>query len=187
MKNKTTVINSAAVIVVIIFAGLGCKPAANTNISVANVNTNSNSNSNTVSQVVNANVAPAAEADAAPAAVAGSLATPSDAYRTAYDLRKRKDAQGLKKIMSPEILEFLTMMGEMEKKSLDDLIKEMCDKPQADKAEVRNEVIKGDLAAVEYLTETGAWKSMDFEKIGGQWKLTVPKADSPDPGAKKSK
>ena len=82
---------------------------------------------------------------------------------------------------------YLESMGDAEKKSVDDMVKEMCEKPQADKAEVRNETIKGDLAAVEYLTETGAWKSMDFEKIGGQWMLTVPKADSPDPSAKKSK
>lgn len=89
--------------------------------------------------------------------------------------------------MSPDILEFFTMMGEEEKKSLDEMIKDMCDKPQADKAEVRNEMIKGNMAAVEYLTETGAWKTMDFEKIGSEWKLTVPKADSPDPRAKNPK
>ena len=178
-------INATAMIVVFIFAGIGCKPAANTNTSVANANSNIVTNANIAA--ANVNAATVAEANVAPAAAVGSLATPSDAYRTAYDLRKQKDVQGLKKIMSPDIQEFLTMMGEGEKKSLDDMIKEMCDKPQADKAEVRNEVIKGNMAALEYLTETGAWKSMDFEKMGGQWKLTVPKADSPDPGAKKSK
>jgi hypothetical protein len=181
VKNTTTIINATAVIVVFIFAGISCKPAANTNTSPANAN------SNAALQPANVNAAPVAETNSAPASAPGSLATPSDAYRTAYELRKRKDVQGLKKIMSPDILEFLTMMGEDEKKSLDEMIKDMCDKPQADKAEVRNEVIKGDLASVEYLTETGGWKSMDFEKIGGEWKLTFPKADSPDPGAKKSK
>ena len=63
----------------------------------------------------------------------------------------------------------------------------MCDKPQPDRAEVRNEQIKGDMATVEYLAETGAWKTMDFEKIGGEWKLGFPKADSPGEGAKKPK
>jgi len=182
VKNTSTIINATAVIVVFIFAGTGCQPAANSNASAANA-----ANSNKPAQAANATASPVAQANSAPAAAVGSLATPSEAYRTAYDLRKRKDVQGLKKIMSPDILEFFTMMGEAEKKSLDEMIKDMCDKPQADKAEVRNEVIKGDMAAVEYLTETGGWKSMDFEKIGGEWKLTVPKADSPDPGAKKPK
>jgi len=182
VKISTTKISATAMSAVIIFAAIGCKPAANTNIVSANANANANT-ANTTTQTANVNATAPAETSAAP----GSLATPSDAYRTAFELRKRKDVQGLKKIMSPDIKEFLTMMGEDEKKSLDDMIKDMCDKPQADKAEVRNEVIKGDKAAVEYLTETGAWKSMDFEKIGGEWKLTVPRADSPDPSAKKPK
>lgn len=107
----------------------------------------------------------------------GSLATPTEAYKTAYELRKKKDVEGLKAIMSDDIKEFLTMMGEAEKKSLDDMIKEMCEKPQADKAESRNEKITGNRAELEYLTETGSWKVMDFEKVDGKWLLTFPKAD----------
>lgn len=113
----------------------------------------------------------------------GSLSTPTEAYKTAYELRKRKHIIGLKKIMSKDILEFLTMMGEDDKKSLDDMLKEMCDKPQADRAEARNEKIKGDRAVVEYLTETGGWKTMDFEKVDGKWLLALPKADSESPEA----
>ena len=108
---------------------------------------------------------------------AGSLATPTDTYKTAYELRKKKDVAGLKAIMSADIKEFLTMMGEEDKKSLDDMIKEMCDKPQADRAEARNEKIKGDTATVEYLTEKGDWKTMDFEKVDGKWLMGFPKAE----------
>ena len=115
----------------------------------------------------------------------GSLATPTDAYKTAYELRKNKDVAGLKSIMSDDIKEFLTMMGEAEKKSLDDMIKEMCEKPQADKAEARNEKINGDTATVEYLTEKGAWKTMDFEKVDGKWLMGFPKVDKPDGEAQK--
>ena len=113
----------------------------------------------------------------------GSLSTPTEAYKTAYELRKKKDIVGLKKVMSKDILEFLTMMGEDDKKSLDDMLKEMCDKPQADRAEARNERIKGDRAVVEYLTETGGWKTMDFEKVDGKWLLALPKADNESPEA----
>ncbi len=55
----------------------------------------------------------------------GSLATPTDAYKTAYDLRKKKDIEGLKKVMTKDILDFLKMMGEDDKKSLDDMLREM--------------------------------------------------------------
>lgn len=109
--------------------------------------------------------------------IAGSLATPTDSYKTAHQLRKKKDIEGLKKMMSKEIKDFLTMMGEAEKKSLDDMLREMVEKPQAEKAEARNEKIDGDRATIEYLTETGGWKTMDFEKVNGQWLLAFPKAD----------
>jgi hypothetical protein len=60
------------------------------------------------------------------------------------------------------------------------MLKEMVEKPQADKAEVRNEKIDGNFATVEYLTETGGWKTMDFEKVGSDWLLTFPKASKED-------
>jgi hypothetical protein len=123
-----------------------------------------------------ADTKPVEPAPADPSTV-GSLATPTDTYKTAYELRKKKDVQGLKAIMSKDIKEFLTMMGEEDKKSLDDMIKEMCDKPQADRAEARNEKIKGDRATVEYLTEKGDWKTMDFEKVDGKWLMGFPKAE----------
>ena len=129
VKNSKTIISATAMVVVLIFAGLGCSPAANTNVAKANANANTATNAN--AQSANVNVVPVAETNSS-SAVAGSLATPSDAYRTAYELRKRKDVQGLKNIMSPDIKAFLTMMGSDEKKSLDDMLKEMCEKPQAE-------------------------------------------------------
>lgn len=114
------------------------------------------------------------------------LSTPTAAYKTAHRLRKNKDVAGLKSIMSKDILEFLEMMGEEEKKSLDQMIKDMTEKPQADRAEARNERINGNFATVEYLTETGSWKTMDFEKIDGKWLLSFPKA-GPDNGPEPEK
>lgn len=81
--------------------------------------------------------------------------------------------------MSEDLKEFLTMMGEAEKRSLDDMIREMCERPQADRAEARNENIDGNQATVEYLNEQGEWKIMDFEKVDGKWLLSLPKADTP--------
>ena len=155
------------VIPAIALASFGCGSQGNTNVA-ANQNIT----------VVNANKV---EATAATPAIqtpsTGSLATPSDAYRTAYDMREKKDVAGLKKVMSKELLDFLTMMGESDKKSLDDQIAEIFDQPQAKTNESRNEKITGDRATVEYPDEDGEWKTMDFVKEGQEWKMTIPKND----------
>lgn len=154
---------------------LACQPAANTSTTTNNTAA-ANAPANTTANPVEPNIPSPVDALET---TSGSLATPTEAYKTAYELRKKKDVAGLKNMMSKDIQEFLTMMGEEEKKSLDDMIKEMCDKPQADKAESRNEKIKGDRAELEYLDETGKWKTMDFEKIDGKWLMSFPKADKP--------
>ena len=171
-------------IVILISAAIaiGCQPAAN------NINTAANSaNTGNSNKVANTTTAAApGPANATSTGERGSLATPTEAYKTAYNLRAKKDVAGLRGIMAPDIMEFLTMMGEAEKKSLDEMIMDMCNKPQADRAESRNEKITGDTATVEYLTETGGWKTMDFQKIDGEWKLSLPNADS-EPGDAKKK
>ena len=107
----------------------------------------------------------------------GSLATPTDAYRTAHGLRANKDIEGLKRVLSKDILEFFTEMGKLDKKSLDEMLLELCLKPQAATPESRNEKITGNRAIIEYQDENGEWKEMDFEKEGSEWKLTLPKAE----------
>jgi len=109
----------------------------------------------------------------------GSTATPSDSYRTAHILRAKKDVEGLKQVMSNEILEFFTEMGKLEKKSLDEMLLQLVNKPQAPNAEVRDEKITGNRAVLEFKDENGKWTEMDFVKEGGGWKLTLPpKANS---------
>jgi hypothetical protein len=164
-------------IMVLAAIGSGCQSVSSTTTAANSANSNADSAEKVDPKPADVRpVEPPAQTDS----VVGSLATPSEAYKTAYELRKKKDVEGLKKIMSDDIKEFLTMMGEAEKKSLDDMIREMTENPQADKAEVRNEKIKGDRAVLEYLTETGSWKTMDFEKVDGKWLLTFPKADKMD-------
>src|SRR5687767_7239076 len=59
--------------------------------------------------------APTAASDA-PAtgstANAGSLATPTEAYKTAYAARQQKDVAGLKRVLSKDILEFFETIAE---------------------------------------------------------------------------
>jgi DNA uptake protein ComE-like DNA-binding protein len=90
--------------------------------------------------------------------------------------RKNKDIATLKRVFAKGVLEFLTEMGQTEKKSLDDQLKELTEKPQADSSETRNEKINGNRATLEYLNEKGAWSTMDFSKEGNEWKMDIPKA-----------
>ncbi|MGD9561569.1 MAG: hypothetical protein AB7F88_04640 [Pyrinomonadaceae bacterium] len=115
----------------------------------------------------------------------GSLATPTEAYRTSFAIRQRKDGQALKRVLSKEIIEFFTEMGKASGKSLDQMLQEIAEKPQAATPEVRNEKITGDRAILEYKDEKGEWKEMDFQKEGSEWKLTLPRAEPSAPTANK--
>jgi len=123
-----------------------------------------------------ANNQPATEKSKTDGSSSGALASPSQAYKTAYEARKKNDLEGLKRVLSKEMLGFLQDMGKDEQKTLDDELKELCAAPQARTAEVRNEKITGDHATLEYLDEKGKWSLMGFVKEGDDWKMALPKA-----------
>ncbi len=89
--------------------------------------------------------------------------------------------------MSKDIMEFFTEISGLgeKKQTIDELLMELCEKPQAPTAEARNERIDGDHATIEYLDEKGDWSTMDFVKEGGGWKLTIPKMDGAPPKGQK--
>ena len=153
-------------------AMIGCAGGSNSNIG-----SNSNQNRPAVNATPTVVTGTPAPADVASTASAGSLATPSDAYRTAHALREKKDLAGLKSILAKDVIEFLSMIAEGENRTLDDEVAKMFEKPQAKSAEIRNEKIKGDRATLEYLDEKGQWKTMDFTKEGTEWKLSLPAKD----------
>lgn len=143
---------------------------------------NNSTNSNAASNSNKANVAAGTlvPANSAEPSAGGSLATPTEAYKTAYALREKKDVEGLKRVMSKDVMEFFEMMAKEDKKTVDDEMKQMFERPQAKTAEVRNEKVTGDSATIEYLDENGNWKTMDFVKEGSDWKMSFPKADKPE-------
>jgi hypothetical protein len=145
---------------------VACQKAANT--LADNKNSVGNANSNSA-----ANTAATPATVAADTSAAGS---PTEVYRTAHIARQKKDIETLKKIFAKDILEFFTEMGKADKKSLDDMLREMCEKATPGEAEIRNEKIDGDKATVEY-KEEGSWKTMHFVKEDGAWKMTIPKGD----------
>jgi len=150
----------------LIVGGCGSKAANNSNAVVAN--------SNTVNTAVNSNATiPATPASDKPASY-DPAKSPTDAYKAAYYARKSCDVPQLKKLFDKDVLDFLTQMGKMDNKSLEDMIKDMCAEPQADTDDSRNERIDGDKARVEYPSKSGEWRTMDFVKEDGVWKLTLP-------------
>ncbi len=170
MKNKigiTAFVLSAAVFM----TGTACQKAENTSS-----NSNKAANSNSAATATQAPPIMTPEKAGEPAA-AGS---PTAAYKAAYAARKNKDVDALRKLMSRDIMEFFAEIGKEEKKTVDEMLKELCDKPQAATDDARNEKINGDRATVEYLDEDGKWRTMDFIKEGGSWKLTLPKMDDPE-------
>ena len=116
---------------------------------------------------------------AANEATGGSLATPTETYKTACAARRKKDVAGLKRVLSKDLLGFFKEMGEAEKKSLDESLSEMLNQPMSPSDESRDEKINGDTATLEYLNDKGKWSQMDFVKEGTDWKMTFPKAGAP--------
>ena len=141
------------------------------NVHVSNENV---AKSNTAVAASNTAAATNSQPAAAENAPAG---TPAASYMAAYTARNNKDIAGLKKLLSKDILEFFTEIQKTEKKTLDDALRELCEQPQAPKAEIRNEKIEGDTASLEFKDEDGGWKRMDFIKEDGTWKLTIPPAE----------
>jgi hypothetical protein len=82
--------------------------------------------------------------------------------------------------MSQRLLGFLTSIGETEKKTVDDQLRELVNEPQAASDESRNEKITGNTATLEYLDDKGKWATMDFVKEGHDWKMTLPTAQPSD-------
>lgn len=174
MKNNLNLV-ALSIIAALSMSALSCQKQDNSN-------TASNSNKTANSLVANASSAVNAATPVAAEAPANSTGTPTDAYKAAYAARKNKDVAALKKLMSKDIIEFFTEIGGAgdKKQTIDELLLELCEKPQAHTAEARNEKIDGDHATIEYLDEKGDWSTMDFVKEGGGWKLTIPKMDKPD-------
>ncbi len=167
--NKTRTLLGFAIAATLLLAAAGCQNAANTNTaanqSVANTKQSTNAAEPTPAETTSI-----------------SADTPTGAYKAAYAARKNKDVPALKKLMSKDILEFFTEISGLgaKKQTVDELLMELCERPQAATAEARNEKINGDKATIEYLDEKGGWSPMEFVKENGAWKLTIEKPEKGD-------
>lgn len=154
---------------------LACQKAANTTTNASN-----SENKAAIAQ----QAATPVEQTVATANIDGS---PTEVYKLAYKYRNEKNIEGLKSLFSKEVLDFLADMGASEKKSLDDQVREMTEQPQWSTDESRNEKISGDHAKLEYRDSDGEWRTMDFVKESGKWKLSLPEGDASDEDKPKPK
>ena len=177
-SSRNAIILSAALTAASVLTGCPAAPVAN-----GPANTGTNTPAPSPAQTVAAAPTPSPE----PGTV-GSIATPTDAYKTAHAYRQQKDIQSLKRVLSNEILEFFGQMGRARGKSLDDGLRELVEKPQFPTAESRNEKITGGRAVLEFKDENGKWQEMDFVNENGGWKLTLPeKKDAGKGGSNRKK
>ena len=162
----------------IVFAALGmaCQRSDNTNTPA-----NTQAVNATPAPVINGNAALTANANASPPAeLSGySLASPTEAYHAAYEARKKCDITLLKRVMSETMLATLTARGESDpaKKTLVDMLKLLCELPQAPNGGIKDEKVVGDEATLKYQDEKGVWRLMDFQREKGEWKVTMPRGD----------
>jgi DNA uptake protein ComE-like DNA-binding protein len=155
----------ASFILIMMFCVSGCQTKTEPTTSTTNAN----------AQNATSPAKPVAPPTPEQSSAAVSLATPTDTYKAGYAARQQKDLALLKRVLSKEAQEFLADIGKDEKKTLDDQLRELADKPQAKTAETKNEKINGNRATLEYLDEDGKWVTMDFVKEGPEWKIDLPK------------
>ncbi|HUQ31429.1 MAG TPA: hypothetical protein VM095_04880 [Pyrinomonadaceae bacterium] len=110
---------------------------------------------------------------AAACSKAGS--SPTATAKAFYDATKAKDVAGMKNSLSKGSLAMMESFAKMDKKSLDDFLKEPQSTPPGT-FEARNEVITGDTATLELKDEKGKWDKIPFVKENGQWKIALDKA-----------
>lgn len=106
----------------------------------------------------------------------GEQSTPTLAYKALYEAVKRKDSEGIKKVLSKGTIELMEGAAAMQKKTLNQVIENgITETTFAPKLpEMRNEKITGDVAILEVKNEkTGKWESLPFAKEDGQWKLAI--------------
>lgn len=159
-------------VVALLFGSIGCQQATNSNANANSGNSNSTSGS---APTVQATQTAATDAKTAEK-ITIKADTPTDAYKTALAATKAGDFESLKKVVSKDVLEFFKFMSEGGESS-DELMSEMLGSKQGETGDVRNEKISGNKATIEYKDEKGEWKTMDFVKEGGSWKMTIPKGD----------
>lgn len=98
-----------------------------------------------------------------------------EAYKNLYDAVKSKDTEKIKANMSKDTLGFVSSVGEMQKKTPEEMLKNgLIQSTRAEKLPpTRNERIKENMGALEVQDPNGNWEDVPFVLEDGRWKLAV--------------
>ena len=108
----------------------------------------------------------------AAAACKGAGSSPTATYKAAYAAVKSKDAAAFKKLVTKKDLQELEDKAKKAGKSSDEMLKEAMNAfklPKSD--ESKDEKIDGDKATLQIKNEKDEWKSVNFTKEDGEWKM----------------
>jgi hypothetical protein len=99
----------------------------------------------------------------------GKKSTPTETFKAFYEAAKKKDAAGIKKTLSKNLLSKLEDEAKKANKPLDEYLINVS-VPDA-MPETRNEKIDGDNATLEIKVRNDTWRPESFVKEDGEWKL----------------
>lgn len=114
--------------------------------------------------------------------------SPAGVLQASFEAAKRKDVAAFKRSIASADMKELEEAVNKGGQNLDDLLKQQLERPETpmpDKLETRNEKIDGEKATVEYKDVRGTWKTANFVKEGGDWKIKLDDAKAEQPAAKK--
>ena len=107
---------------------------------------------------------------------AGKSRTPTETLKALNEASKKKDAEGIKKVLSKGTLKLLENAALAEKTTPDELLKKDNGAPMADLPEILGETIEGDTAYVEIKNDiTKENEKMPLVKEDGEWKVALDK------------
>lgn len=136
--------------------------------------------SRTTTNSNNANTSTAASNSSAPppSTPTSSFAStsPEALLKASFDAAKRQDVEGFKKTISTADLKSLDAALKKSGHNLDDLMKDQLKRPETpmpESLETRDEKIEGERATVEYKDIMGNWKTANFIKEDGEWKIRL--------------
>ncbi|HEX8891338.1 MAG TPA: hypothetical protein VF779_19475 [Pyrinomonadaceae bacterium] len=99
----------------------------------------------------------------------GKKSTPTETFKAFYEAAKKKDAAGIKKTLSKNLLGKLEEDAKNSNKPLDEYLTNV-NLPDT-LPETRNEKIDGDHATLEIKIRDDTWRPENFVKEDGEWKL----------------
>ncbi len=173
MKTRNIILTTAVVAFSVI--GItGCNKAANTN-NANNSNTTAG-NASTPANTPATKITPAATSTS-------DYSSPEATLKSFYNASKANDIEGLKRAMSKSTLDTLTSFAAIDKKTLDDSLKEIIKDAPGSMPELRDLKIEGDKATGEIKDDKlEKWTKAYFVKEDGLWKIDMGNENKSDTG-----